>query len=84
VWQDVLIATANILLGYSIAYQVYLGFKRKKGFLALQTSALTTAGLYLLSFAFFTLGFYLSTLVSFFDGTLWLVLFVQRLIYKRA
>ncbi len=84
VWQDVVIAMANVLFGYSLAYQVYHGFKEKKGFLTLQASAPTTIGLYAISFAFFTLNLYLSTLVSFFNGTMWLLLFIQRLIFKKA
>ena len=58
VWQDTIIAIANILFGYSLAFQVYKGFKDKKGYLALQASFLTTIGLYALAFSFFTLGLF--------------------------
>jgi hypothetical protein len=84
VWQDIVIAIANVLFGYSLAYQVYYGFKKKRGFLTLQASAPTTIGLYALSFAFFTLNLYLSTVVSFFNGTMWFWLFIQRLVYKKV
>lgn len=84
IWQDVVIAIANVLFGYSLVYQVYIGFRKKKGFLALQTSGLTTLGLYALSFSFFTLNLYISTLATAFNGTMWLFLFIQGIIYKKA
>ena len=83
-WQDIVIALANVLFGYSLIYQVYIGFKEKKGFLSLQTSLLTTAGLYLVSLAYFTLGLFASTIIGVFNGTMWLILFIQRIIYKKA
>ena len=83
VWQDIIIAIANVLFGYSLVYQVYYGFKKRKGLLALQTSFLTTIGLYALSLAYLSLHFYFSTIVSLFNGTMWLILFIQGLIYKK-
>lgn len=83
VWQDIVIAFANLLFGYSLAFQVWKGFKDKKGYLALQTSFLTTIGLYALAFSFFTLNLLVSTIVATFNGTMWLILFIQGLLYKR-
>lgn len=77
VWQDIVIGIANVLFGYSLAYQVWKGFKDKKGYLALQTSFLTTIGLYALAFSFFTLNLIFSTIVAIFNGTMWLFLFIQ-------
>ena len=84
IWQDMVIAIASVLFGYSLTYQVYGGFRERKGFLTLQTSLLTTIGLYALTFAFFTLNLLFSTIVSAFNGTMWLLLFIQGLIYKKA
>lgn len=84
VWQDIVIAIANALFGYSLVYQVYIGFKEKKGFLTIQTSLLTTIGLYALSIAYLTLNLYLSTIIGFFNGTMWFLLLIQRLVYKKA
>lgn len=84
VWQDVVIAIANILFGYSLVYQVYRGFRERKGFLTIQTSALTTLGLYAIAIVYFTLNLSISALVSFFNGTMWLLLFIQGLIYHKA
>lgn len=83
-WQDLVIALANILFGYSLAYQVYRGFREKKGFLTLQTSFLTTIGLYAMSITYFTLNLYFSTIIATFNATMWLLLFIQRLIYKKC
>ncbi|HUB92589.1 MAG TPA: hypothetical protein VL945_01370 [Candidatus Saccharimonadales bacterium] len=84
VWQDTVIALANILFGYSLTYQVYVGFKRKRGYLTLQTACLTTIGIYTLAICFFTLHLYLSTIVEIVTGTLWLALTIQRIVYKKA
>lgn len=84
VWQDIIIAVANVLFGYSLAYQVYKGYKEKKGFLSLQTSFLTTIALYALALAYLTLSLYLSAIVCTFNATMWLLLFIQKLIYKKV
>jgi hypothetical protein len=84
VWQDIVIALANILFGYSLLWQVYYGFKKKKGLLSLQTSLLTTIGLYAISVAYFSLNLYVSTIIGIFNGTMWLLLFIQGIIYKKA
>jgi len=80
-WQDLVISMANILFSYSLIFQVYHGFKKKKGFLTFQTSLITTIGLYGITIAFFSLGLFLSTIFSFLSGSLWLILFGQRIIY---
>ena len=84
IWQDIVIAIANDLFGYSLAYQVYIGFKEKKGPIALQTSLLTAVGLYAVSVSFLTLKLYFSTIVSMFTATMWLFLLIQGIIYKKA
>jgi hypothetical protein len=84
VWQDLVIAIANILFGYSLAYQVYVGFKEKRGYLTLQTSLLTFVSLYAIAVAYSTLDLFVSTIVCIFNGTMWVLLFVQRIIYKKA
>ncbi|MBU3906733.1 MAG: hypothetical protein KKA64_00610 [Nanoarchaeota archaeon] len=83
-WQDVVIAIVNVLFAYSLVYQVYVGFRDKKGFLSLQTSILTTIGLYAVAFVYFSLNLYLSTIISFFNGGMWFLLLFQRLVYKKA
>ena len=84
IWQDIVTAGANILFGYSLAYQVFRGFKEKKGFLSLQTSLLTTIGLYALAIVYFSLNLYISTLIAAFNATMWLLLLVQRIIFGKV
>jgi len=84
VWQDIVIALANVLFSVSITYQAYRGFREKKGFIALPTSSTTAVGLYVLAYAFFTLNLYLSTMVATFSATVWLILALQRIVYKKA
>ena len=84
IWQDIVVTIANLLFAYSLVYQVYYGFKKKKGLLTLTTSLLTVIGLYAISIAFFTLALYFSAISTTINGTLWLILLIQRLVYKEA
>ena len=84
VWQDIVISISNLLFTYSISNQVYYGFRKKKGLIVLQTSIITTLGLFALTIAFLTLDLYLSSVVSFINGALWYMLFLQRLIYEKV
>ncbi|MBT4935696.1 hypothetical protein HOL21_02130 [Candidatus Woesearchaeota archaeon] len=84
VWQDMVIAIANLLFTFSIFSQVHHGFKRKKGFVILQTSGLTSLGLYAIAIAFFTLSLYFSAIIASINATLWAILFVQRIVYTKA
>jgi hypothetical protein len=83
-WQDIVIAVANVLFGYSLIYQVYVGFRKKKGFLSKQASFFTTLGLYAMSIAYFSMNLYVSTVIGVFNGTMWLILLIQGLIYEKA
>ena len=82
VWQDIVIAVSSVLFSYSLAYQVYVGFKHKKGNVALQTSLLTALGNYAIAFALFSLNLIFSTIVAAFNSTMWTILFIQGMLYK--
>ncbi len=82
IWQDAVIAGANALFGYSLVYQVWLGFRHKRGNFAPQASLLTTVGLCALAIAYFTLGLLASAAATAVTGTLWLLLFVQGVRYR--
>lgn len=84
VWQDIVIAVANLAFAFSIFYQVYHGFQKKKGFVLLRTSLLTFIGLYAMAIVFFTLSLFYSGIIAAFNATLWLILFIQRIIYTKA
>ncbi len=84
VWQDWVISISSILFVYSLSNQVIHGFKKKKGFLTIQTSVLTTIGLYAVAISFFFLNLYFSAILTIINATLWLTLFLQRLKYGKA
>ena len=84
IWQDIIITIANLLFTISLINQVVYGFRKKKGLITLTTSFLTTLGLYAITIAFLTLGLPMSALVSCVNGTLWLILLIQRIIYKKV
>ena len=75
---------ANLIFFVSLVIQIYYGFKKKKGLITLPTSGPTAIGLYAISISFYTLSLYFSFVVSFLNATLWLVLFIQRIVYKKA
>ena len=75
---------ANVIFFISLVPQVYYGFKEKKGFIKLATSGPIFIGLYAISISFYTLKLYLSSMILFVTGTLWLVLFIQRILYRKA
>ncbi len=81
IWQDLVISAAGIIFGIALIPQVWEGFRDKKGPISPWTSAPTFLALYAMTIAYITLELYLSTAVLFCTGTLWLLLFVQRLLY---
>jgi len=81
-WQDIVITIANLMLSYAVVPQVYHGFKTKKGHMTFQTTFLTTVGLYASCLAFFTLGLFFSGTITAFNATMWLILLIQKIIYK--
>ncbi|MFA6547978.1 MAG: hypothetical protein WCT11_03510 [Candidatus Magasanikbacteria bacterium] len=82
-WQDIVIMIVSVVLSLALVPQVYYGFKEKKGPIAFMTSVPTFLGLYVICFAYFTLGLYLSAVIGMVTSTLWLVLFIQRWVYKK-
>lgn len=81
-WQDMLIFVVSLVLSYGLVVQVIHGFKDKKGHITFQTGLVTTIGMYLITISFFTLGMLFSGMVTFFNGTMWLTLFIQKLKYN--
>ena len=84
IWQDLVIAIANLLFTASLIQQVYHGFKQKRGFILLRTSGLTSLGLYLIAIAYFSLSLFYSGIIATINATLWLTLFIQKVIFKNA
>ncbi len=82
IWQDIIVALANILFTYSLIFQVYHGFKVKKTTIAKQTSLFTAIGLFAAGISFLTLKMYMSGIIVTFDAFLWIVLFIQKITFK--
>jgi len=83
-WQDIVITIASIIFSISLFPQVYLGFKNKKGYITFATYIPTFIGLYVVCVTYFTLGLFLSAVMCFITGTIWLILFFQRLIFGKT
>lgn len=83
IWQDIVISTANLFFSLSLINQVYCGYKEKSGPIKHLTSVPTFIGSYAICYAFWTMKLYFSSILAFVIATLWLSLFVQRLIYKK-
>ncbi|MBU0981444.1 hypothetical protein KKC94_02010 [Patescibacteria group bacterium] len=83
IWQDLVITIVNIVFTTALLPQVYHGFKEKIGPIKLQTSIPTFLGCYTLAICFLTLSLPFSAAVTFLSGSMWFLLFLQRLIYKR-
>ena len=84
VWQDIIITVVNLIFAYALIPQVYQGFRNKKAYINIQTGFLNTGGMYAMAFAFFSLGLTFSWIIGAFNATMWLLLFIQGMIYKRA
>lgn len=82
IWQDIVVGICNLLLAYAIVPEVYHNFKRKKPSVTYQTSLITFLCLYIVCFAFISLKLFFAATVDFITATLWLVLFIQRIVYK--
>lgn len=84
IWQDLVIAGANVLLAISIAEQVYYGFVEKKGYLLLRTSVPAAFALYVITAMFFSLTLYFSAALAGVNAVLWSALVWQRVRYGSA
>jgi uncharacterized protein with PQ loop repeat len=82
-WQDIVLMIVSILLSYALIPQVIKGFKSKRRLISIETSIITFLGLYVASYIYLTLNLYFTTIVTFITGTLWLILFIQSIIYKK-
>ena len=84
IWQDMIITFANVIFSAALVPQVIYGFRKRKGLVTLTTSGPTAFGLFALSITYYTLSLPYSTFVSFITGTLWLTIFLQRLVYEKV
>ena len=83
IWQDYVIMAASIIMSVALIPQLYHGFRERKGHITYTTSIPTFIGLYILAFAFMTLQLIFSAITAAVTGTLWVLFFIQRLMYNR-
>lgn len=80
-WQDYVIAAVSLLFGVILLPQLKDVWKGQS--LNIITGGLTTAGLYILVFTFFTMGYWVSMIADMFSGTVWLVIFLLSIKNKK-
>jgi hypothetical protein len=81
-WQDIAISIIVCSFSYALIPQIITGFKKKKGFINLQTSIITSFGMFGLSIIYFTMKLYFSSIIALITGFLWTTLFIQKIFYK--
>ena len=80
-WQDMVIFICTVLFGYALIPQIYYNYKSKSGSVTIQTSIITSIGMYVLAVCFFTLHMYLTMAIEIVIGSLWFTFFIQKLKY---
>ena len=81
-WQDTAVFVGTFLLSYGLAFQVYRNFKQKKCEVEAQTSCISAMGVMAICVSVATLGLLYSAIINGIVALLWVVLFIQRLVYK--
>jgi len=71
-----------IAFSYALVPQIIKGFKKKKSLIALQTSLITSIGMFVLMITYYTLNLTFSTIMAFITGSLWAILLIQNRIYN--
>ncbi len=82
-WQDIIITIVSIFFVFSLVPQIVHGFKTKKKTITFSTALMTVIGVGVMAFIYFTLKLYFSTAIQVIIGTLWLILFIQSVVYKK-
>lgn len=83
VWQDYAISSATVLIILSLINQVYYDFKHKVRSNTPLTSGMYVIALATISLALFTLDLFVSTILMSTNTSMWIIIFIQSLIYKK-
>jgi len=81
-WQDIILAICAFFFAIALIPQILAGFKNKMGLIVISSSIPTFICLYIISFTTLTLKLYYFAFMNFIVGTMWVMLFIQKLIYK--
>ncbi|MFO7676893.1 MAG: hypothetical protein R6V50_00705 [Thermoplasmatota archaeon] len=80
-WQDIVISVVCLLFGFillPLLRDIWRG-----GSINIYTAGLTTVGLYVMGYAFFTLELWISFIAEIFSGTIWLLLFILSVKHRK-
>ncbi len=78
---DLILTICSIAFGYALVPQIIYGFRNKLGTVTIQTSTVTSAGLYTIAGVYLYQQFWFASVACAATATLWLVLLMQRLVY---
>ena len=81
VWQDIIVAIANVVFIYAMIPQVTYGFKTKKGLISIQFSLLNILAMIGLGIVYFSFNLIFSVFLNIILIILWLILLFQRISY---
>ena len=81
-WQDIVIASVSVLFGFILIPQLIDVWKKGVA-LNIYTALLTSFGLFVLCYTFFTMELWISVIAEFFSGAIWFLLFVFSFKNKR-
>jgi uncharacterized protein with PQ loop repeat len=82
-WQDIGISIIAILFNIALVPQIIYGVKTKRKTIATSTATLTSLGAYFIAYIYFTLELYVSTAIQSIGATLWFVLLIQSIKYRK-
>lgn len=82
-WQDTAVFIGTLALSYGLGFQVYRNFKEKSCDIKLRTSFISMLGVVAICVSLATLGLLYSAVINAIIAVLWLVLFLQKLSYKK-
>ena len=78
---DTLLMICSCVLSYALLPLVYSGFRYKTGYVNAQTSLITIIALTVMSFTFFDLELWFTTITTSITNLMWVILLIQRLCY---
>ncbi len=79
-WQDYVISIFGFLFGFMLILMIRDSMKGRT--VNVYSAGLTAFGLYVISFCFFTLNFWISHISNMFCATMWLILFYLSVVEK--
>jgi uncharacterized protein with PQ loop repeat len=82
-WQDIGLAITAVLFNIALVPQIIYGAKAKRKTIATSTAALTSIGMCFITCIYFTLELYITTVVQLIGTSLWTILFLQSIKYRK-